>query len=259
MASPVLLPTQVPEGQGPGISYRIEGELLPSLHVAMAPGASVFFEHHTIMWKQPQLDLQLMKLRQGFKRMMAGMPILMTSAHGPGEICFSRDAPGHVFPLHLSQGATLVVREHQFLAATGTCSYDFEMVQGLRNMFRGQQGFFVDRFTAASGDAVLWLHAYGNAFEVTLAPGEEIDVEPGSWVYREDSVSYQQRFVGLKAGLVGGGEQLCFNRFTGPGRVGLQSGYFTDTDATAGQGPAGQPGGSQGGTLGGILGGILGS
>ena len=257
MASPVLLPTNITEGQGPGLRYRIEGELLPALHLALAQGAPVFFEHHVIMWKHPSVELQLMKLRDSFKRMLAGMPILMTSASGPGEIAFSRDTPGHVFPIHLSHGSTLLVREHQFLAATGNLDFSFELVKGVRNMLRGHQGFFVDRFTAARGDAVVWLHAYGNAYEVTLGPGEQIDVEPGSWVYREDSVRYEQKFIGFKTGLIGGGGQLAFNRFTGPGRVGLQSGYFNDFqgEAAAGARRDQTPGGALGGVLGGILGG----
>ncbi len=47
------------------------------------------------------------------------MPIFMTEAQGPGEIAFSRDGAGHVFPLHLRPGTAVLVREHQFLAATG--------------------------------------------------------------------------------------------------------------------------------------------
>jgi uncharacterized protein (AIM24 family) len=255
MASPVLLPTNVTEGQGPGLRYRIEGELLPALHLGLAQGASVFFEHHVIMWKQPQVELHLMRMRDTFKRVLAGMPILMTTASGPGELAFSRDTPGHVFPLHLSHGSTLLVREHQFLAATGNLDFSFELVKGVRNMFRGNQGFFVDRFTASNGDAVLWLHAYGNAYEVSLAPGEQIDVEPGSWVYREDSVRYEQKLVGFKTGLLGGGGQLAFNRFTGPGRVGLQSGYFSHATQETPGGARNQQQNSLGGVIGGLLGG----
>jgi uncharacterized protein (AIM24 family) len=52
--------------------------------------------------------------------MVAGMPIFLTEAQGPGEIAFSRDGAGHLFPLHLMPGKSVLVREHQFLAATGT-------------------------------------------------------------------------------------------------------------------------------------------
>lgn len=113
-------------------------------------------------------------------------------------------------------------------------------------MLLGNQGFFVDRFTAGQGDAVLWVHAHGNAFEVSLAPGEVIDVEPGAWVYREDSVGYSQQVFGLRTGFLGGGGNLVFNRFTGPGRVGLQSGYdspYAGAEQAAGAAGAGAVGG----------------
>jgi uncharacterized protein (AIM24 family) len=35
----------------------------------------------------------------------------------------------------------------------------------------------------------------------------------------------QQIVYGLKTGLLGGSGQLVFNRFTGPGRVAIQSAY----------------------------------
>ena len=175
----MLLPRQIPDGAGPGLAYRIEGELVPVLHLALNGQLPVFFEHHVVLWKQPQIDVRIKPLKGAFKRVLAGMPIFMTEAAGAGEIAFSRDSSGHVFPLHLPHGATILVREHQFLAATGNLGYTFERAGGIGSMLFGQQGFFIDRFTAQQGDAVLWLHAHGNAFQVDLAPGEVIDVEPG--------------------------------------------------------------------------------
>ena len=72
----------------------------------------------------------------------------------------------------------------------------------------------------------MWLHGYGNVFEKTLAAGEEIDVEPGGWIYRDHSVQMTPKVFGLKTGIFGGSGQLVFNRFTGPGRVGVQSMYL---------------------------------
>jgi uncharacterized protein (AIM24 family) len=63
-------------------------------------------------------------------------------------------------------------------------------------------------------------------FEKTLEPGESIDIEPGGWVYRDHSVTMYQQPYGFKTGLLGGGGNLVFNRFTGPGRIGLQSMYY---------------------------------
>ena len=88
-------------------------------------------------------------------------------------------------------------------------------------------GFFVDQFFAGDHEGVVWVHGYGNVFEKQLEPGETIDIEPGGWVFRDHSVSMTQEVYGFKTGLLGGGAgNLVFNRFTGPGRVGLQSAYF---------------------------------
>ena len=44
---------------------------------------------------------------------------------------------------------------------------------------------------------------------------------------------------GLKTGLLGGSGNLVFNRFTGPGRLGLQSGYYTPFAGGTGNADAG--------------------
>ena len=247
---PLLLPRQVPDGSGPGLAYRIEGELVPVLHLALDGRLPIFFEHHVVLWKQPQIDIRVKPLKGAFKRVLAGMPIFMTEAVGAGEIAFSRDASGHVFPLHLPHGSTILVREHQFLAATGNLQYTYERAGGFGSMLFGQQGFFIDRFTAAQGDAVLWLHAHGNAFQLDLAPGEVIDVEPGAWIYRSDSVGYSQQVFGLKTGFLAGAGNLVFNRFVGPGRIGIQSGYYSPF---GGVGDSDSGRGAVGGALGGLF------
>jgi uncharacterized protein (AIM24 family) len=218
------------------------------------------FEHHVILWKQPQVDVQMMKMKGAFKRVIAGMQIFMTQAVGAGEIAFSRDSPGQLFPIFLQPGERILVREHQFLAATLTSEYSYERVQGIGSMHFGSPGFFVDTFSAGSQGMTLWLHAHGNAFDLEFAAGETIDVEPGAWIYRDPSVHYEQKVFGLKTGLLGGGGNLVFNRFTGPGRVGLQSGFYTGEAGVIVGGAAGAAAGGLRGGLGGLaLGGILGS
>jgi uncharacterized protein (AIM24 family) len=220
------LPTQLDAGQAPGVQYRIQGELVPVLHVWLDGSIPVFFEHHVVLWKNPTLDIGIRAMKGAFKRMVSGMQIFMTEARGPGEIAFSRDSVGHVFPLHLAPGTSILVREHQFLAATGHVEYSFSRVKGIGSMLFGSSGFFVDRFAAEREEGVVWLHGFGNVFEKVLAPGEQIDVEPGGWIYRDESVNMDIKVFGLKTGFFGGGGQLVFNRFTGPGRVGIQSMYF---------------------------------
>lgn len=223
--APTLLPTRIEEGRGPGLQYRVDGELVPVLHIRTDGTVPIYFEHHVILWKDPAMQVGIHKLQGAFKRIVAGMPIFMTETQSAGEVAFSRDDPGHVLALHLSPGQAILAREHQFLAATANVAYTFNRVRGVTNMLFGGSGFFVDRFEAEHGEGIVWLHGYGNVFEKTLEPGESIDVEAGGWVYRDGSVPMQQQMYGLRTGILGGSGQLVFNRFSGPGRVGIQSAY----------------------------------
>jgi uncharacterized protein (AIM24 family) len=194
--------------------------------MALEGHVPVYFEHHVLLWKYPTMQIGMHPLKKGLKRrVFGGMPLLLLEAQSAGELAFSRDAPGHIVALHLPSGEGVVVREHQFLAATGNVEYDYSRIKGFSNMMFGG-GFFVDHFVATDHEGVVWIHGYGNVFEKQLEPGETIDIEPGGWVYRDHSVQMSQEVVGFRTGLMGGAGNLVFNRFTGPGRVGLQSMYY---------------------------------
>jgi uncharacterized protein (AIM24 family) len=224
-ALPTLMPTQATAESFGGVTYHIDGELVPVLSVDVSH-MPVYFEHHILLWKNPTVRIGLKALKGAFKRMMAGMQIFVTEASGQGIIAFSRDGAGHIVPIHLKAGEELHVREHQFLAATGSVDYSFERVKGLASMLFGQSGFFIDKFKGHEGDGVLWLHGYGNVFEKVLAPGEQIDVEPGGWLYKDPAVRMDTVVDRLTSGLFGSTMNFVVNRFTGPGRVGIQSMYL---------------------------------
>jgi uncharacterized protein (AIM24 family) len=181
MAIPKLLATTATNENFGGVTYHIEGELVPALHIELN-AVPVYFEHHILLWKDPRVEIELKPMKGALKRMLAGMPIFMTAARGPGRIAFSRDGAGHVFALHMSPGETLDVREHQFLAATNGVEYSFSRVKGVANMMLGGTGFFIDTFTCGDAEGILWLHGYGNVFDLTLPSGEQIDIEPGGWI-----------------------------------------------------------------------------
>ena len=222
---PVLLPTARETESFTGYTYHLGGELVPVLTVDLEAGQSIYFEHHILLWKHTQVEISLLPMKGALKRMMAGMQIFVTSAAGPGQIAFSRDGAGHIVALHLEQGQTLEVREHQFLAATQGIEYTFQRVRGAASMLFGGTGFFIDRFRATNGPGILWLHGYGNVFEKTLATGESIDIEPGGWLYKDPSVTMTTNLQTLSTGFFGSMSIVC-NRMTGPGRVAIQSMYM---------------------------------
>ena len=63
-------------------------------------------------------------------------------------------------------------------------------------------------------------------FELALQQGEQIDIEPGGWIYKDQSVQMQTIAQRLSTGFFASAGQLFWNRFTGPGRVALQSMYL---------------------------------
>jgi uncharacterized protein (AIM24 family) len=206
-----------------GGTARISGSLVPELVFDLDGSDGIFFEHHTLLWKDAPLTIELKKLPGGIKRKIAGLDFFLTMTRGPGRIAFSHDAPGKIIDHHLEPGQTLLVREHHFLAATDNLDYTFERVKGVRSMLFGGSGFFVDKFSASKGTASVWVMGNGDVYEATLGQGEQIDIEAGSWLYRDPSVRMEAVTMGLKTGLFGGGGKLTWNRFTGPGRVGIQT------------------------------------
>jgi uncharacterized protein (AIM24 family) len=114
-----------------------------STHRALSEAFSVgvYFEHHILLWKDPQVQIEFHPMKGALKRMLAGMPLMLTGARGPGRIAFSRDGVGHVFGLHLKPGMAVDVREHQWLAATNNVEYSFTRVKGAANMLLGGTGF----------------------------------------------------------------------------------------------------------------------
>ena len=225
MPRPRLLPTTATDETFAGVTYHLDGELVPVLTIELVPGVAVYFEHHVLLWKHPSIDIGIRAMKGALKRMIAGMQIFVTEATGTGEIAFSRDGAGHIVPIHIKEGEELHVREHQFLAATGNIDYTFERVKGVANLLFGGTGFFIDKFHGHGGAGILWLHGYGNVFEKVLATGESIDVEPGGWLYKDPKVRMETSITRLSTGLFAG-TNLVLNRFTGPGRVGLQSMYY---------------------------------
>ena len=242
-------------------SLRIEGELVPVVDIELGPRTGVYFEHHILLWKQPQVRLGFLGLQNAGKRFFAGLQIFISTAQGPGNIAMSREAPGQIVALRIRPGQPPIdVREHQFLVATNGVAYDFYWQTGLANVFFSRSGLFIDRFSATNEEGLLLLHGYGNVFEKQLGPGEQIDVEPGAWLWKDATVRMDTVTVlqsGGGGGLMGalgalvGGASLVMNRFTGPGRLGLQSMTYHEPTAEGAQQTGGQS------NIGGVLGSLF--
>jgi uncharacterized protein (AIM24 family) len=203
---------------------QVEGEIVPVAEISLAPGDAVFFEHHVLLWKDANVPMTVMSLPGGMKRMLAGMPFIISVAQGPGRVAFSRDATGELVVLPLHPGMELDVREHSFLLSSHNVDYSYVRIKGLRNILFGGQGMFMDRFVTRNSSGLVILHGYGNVFERNLKAGETIIVEPGAFLYKDSSVQMDVTMQRLSTGLFGGAN-MSLAQMTGPGRVGIQSMY----------------------------------
>jgi uncharacterized protein (AIM24 family) len=206
-----------------GSTCQVEGEIVPVAEMKLGDGDEVFFEHHIMLWKDEQVPLSTKNTGGGMKRMLGGMPFVVTVAHGPGRIAFSRDATGEVVVLPLHPSMELDVRGHSFLVASQSISYSFVQIKGLANVLHGGEGMYMDRFVTQDQPGLLLLHGYGNVFERTLGDGERILVEPGGFLYKDSSVGMNVAQQDIKTGLLRHGMYLA--EMVGPGRVGIQSMY----------------------------------
>ncbi|TSD94275.1 AIM24 family protein [Skermania sp. ID1734] len=202
---------------------QVEGELVPVAEISLGQGDAVYFEHHVLLWKDEATPLSQMNIGGGMKRSLAGMPFLLTLAHGPGRVAFSRDAPGELVVLPMHPGMEIDVREHAFLLASHGISYSFVRIKGLANILYGGGGMYMDRFVTAGDPGMMMLHGYGDVLERTLAAGEKIVVEPGAFLYKDSTVTLNTTQLPIKTGMLGRG--MFMAEMVGPGRVGIQSMY----------------------------------
>jgi uncharacterized protein (AIM24 family) len=202
---------------------QVDGALVPVAEIALGGGDGVYFEHHVLLWKEEPVPLGVMPTGGGLKRMLGGMPFLISTANGPGRVAFSRDASGELVVLPLHPSMELDVREHAFLLASHSVTYSFVRIKGFKNLTHGGEGMYMDRFVTTDQPGLLLLHGYGNVFERMLGEGEKILVEPGGFLYKDSSVSMDIRQQNIRTGLVRHG--VYMGEMTGPGRVGIQSMY----------------------------------
>jgi uncharacterized protein (AIM24 family) len=145
---------------------EIVGSRVPTAEFTLTQQDWIYFSHHVLLWTEPQVGLQSMRMKGNWNRQLAGMPLVMMQAQGPGHISLSDNHAGEVVALPLHHGQTMWVREHRFLCATGNVSYDwdftglwYETGTGDDKEMHHPMGQFGDTFTASGGPGLMLLHS----------------------------------------------------------------------------------------------------
>ena len=148
--------------------------------------------------------------------------MVISVAHGPGRVAFSRDASGEVVVLPLHPSMEIDVREHAFLVASHSITYSFERIKGMTNVLHGE-GMYMDRFVTirrAGHPAAARLRQRVRAHAGTRRedPGRAGRLPLQGLVGADEHGAAERR-----TGLMRHGMYLA--EMTGPGRVGIQSMY----------------------------------
>jgi len=216
-------------------TIQVDTGVVPVAEVSLSAADTVYFEHHAMLWKDDSVPMTVMTTPGGARRMLGDMPFVLSVAHGSGKVAFSRDASGAVVVLPIGPGMEIEVRGHAMLLSSGSVSYTFTKVPGLRTVFMAGTGMYFDKFTATSTPGILVLHGYGNVFQRTLAADETIELEPGGFLYKDSSVAMEVRTVDI-GGASGGAAQglQSARQLAGQGFRGLKAMRGLMKDGVAG-------------------------
>ena len=201
---------------------QVEGELVPVAEINLADGDWVFFEHHVLLWKDERTPLSALQVPGGMKRMLGGMPLVITVAQGPGRVAFSATPRG-------SWWCSRCTPAWRSTSASTRSWWPRTPSPTRSSGSRASPTCFTGRACTSTGSSpsgeqgILLLHGYGNVFERTLGSGEKILVEPGGFLYKDSSVQMNTVQLNVRTGLMRRG--MFMAEMTGPGRVGIQSMY----------------------------------
>jgi uncharacterized protein (AIM24 family) len=180
---------------------QIIGKYVPVAEMSLHEDDWVYFSHHNLLHTDPQVRLETMRMAGGWNRMLAGMPLIMMTARGPGHIAFSADRPGETLAVPLQHNQAVDVIEHRFLVATGNVTYQWEnsgiwfsTQKGDDQEYHYPLGRTMDRFWAQGGPGLLLLHAPGNTFIRDLGPGERILIQPSGLIWKDPTVRMTLHF-----------------------------------------------------------------
>jgi uncharacterized protein (AIM24 family) len=213
---------------------QVEGTMVPIADFGLAPNDWVFFSHHHLLWAEPSVRLGALKMAGGWNRRLAGIPLIMLQAGGPGHVAVSDDHPGEVIAIPLAHNQSMIVREHRFLVGTSSVTYDwlnsgiwFNTGTGDDTETHYPLGRYVDRFSAQGGPGLLLVHSPGNTFIRDLAPGESVLLQPTSLLYWDHTVRLGIHFEYPRALTAMSTSRYSYRtvwlRAIGPGRIAMQS------------------------------------
>jgi uncharacterized protein (TIGR00266 family) len=243
----------------------ITGSTMQTIHISLSAGESVYCQTHSMAWMSDDVKMDTHTgggFLSGIKRSISGGSFFITTYTGagrqPSKVVFASKFPGHVMPVTLGPGQSVLCRKETFLVAESSVTFEIAFQQKFGAGLLGGDGFILQKLT---GPGTVWLDLSGEVVTEELAPGQKLLVHAGHVGIFDPSIQFSIQRVGGVRNMLFGGEGLFLASLIGPGKVYLQSmpimnlaealspylprGESSATDTTAG------------GIVGGIVSGLL--
>ena len=206
------------------MQYRIDGENLPVVRVALNAGETISCEAGAMSWMDEGIEMVTEGggLGKMFGRMMTNESAFMnhyTASRG-GEIAFAAKMPGSIRAVEVTPERSLVIQKGAYLASFGNINSEVFFQKKVGTGFFGGEGFLMRKY---SGQGIVFLEIDGSAHEYDLQPGEKKIIDTGYLAAMSASCSMDVVTVKGIKNVLFGGEGLFNTVVTGPGHVILQS------------------------------------
>lgn len=208
------------------MEYEIKGSTMPALEVKIRQGEAVFTESGGMAWMSEGIDMKTSG-RGGIGKMLgralSGESLFLTTytcIAPQATIVFTPEAPGHIIPVPLQAGHSIIAQKDAFMCAEDSVDLAMHFRKRLGTGLFGGEGFILQKLT---GPGTAFVEIAGEVHEMTLSAGERLKVDPGHIAMYEPTVDYDIQMVKGVSNMLFGGEGLFLATLTGPGRVWLQS------------------------------------
>ena len=208
------------------MQYQIRGTVLQTVDITLEPGETVYTQSGGMAWMTPNMNMTSeMKggLLGALGRAVSGASIFLvnyTPASGQGMVTFASEFPGHLVPLQLGEGQSMICQKEAFLVGQASVKLETFFQKKLGAGLFGGEGFFLQKIT---GPGAAFAQLSGEITEYSLEAGQGLKVDPGHVAMFEPSVSFDVTMVKGITNVLFAGEGLFLADLRGPGRVWLQS------------------------------------
>lgn len=208
------------------MEYEIKGTVMPALEVQLHRGEAMYTESGGMAWMSGGIDMKTSG-RGGIGKMLgralSGESLFLTTYTCQSDratIVFTPEAPGHIIPVPLQAGHSIIAQKDAFMCAEDDVSLEMHFRKRLGTGLFGGEGFILQKLT---GPGMAFVEIAGEVHQYDLEPGQQMKIDPGHIAMYEPTVDYDIQMVKGVSNIFFGGEGLFLATLTGPGRVWLQT------------------------------------